>query len=454
MDELEKKVSEFREKGVGHVKIGFTDIDGILRGKYVDLEKFYSLLKKGGGFCDCVLGWDIDDQLYEGSDNNFTGWHSGFPDAQYKLIVESERWLDEEDCPFFLAEFAVDDDHPICPRTRLRKILEELSDAGFSVLSGFEYEFFVFSESSWSIREKGYRDLRPLTPGNFGYSILRNSSEAKNFSGLLDFCRTISCDLEGLHCETGPGVWEAALKASSGIEAADRASLFKTFSKVYFQRQEQISTFMAKWSMDYPGQSGHYHFSLLDKEGTNVFFDGTKESSISELQLNALGGLSKYLPVFLPMLAPTINSYTRLVKGAWAPTSSTWGVDNRTAAIRVIPGSASSQRIECRAGGADGNPYLAGAAILGAALLGIREKLNPGDPIIGNAYEQEDSLSSDLKFPTSLGEASDRFESSNQARDLFGSDFVDHFVMTRRWEVSEYHRHVNDWQLGRYFEAI
>ena len=454
MDELEKKVSEFREKGVGHVKIGFTDIDGILRGKYVDLEKFYSLLKKGGGFCDCVLGWDIDDQLYEGSDNNFTGWHSGFPDAQYKLIVESERWLDEEDCPFFLAEFAVDDDHPICPRTRLRKILEELSDAGFSVLSGFEYEFFVFSESSWSIREKGYRDLRPLTPGNFGYSILRNSSEAKNFSGLLDFCRTINCDLEGLHCETGPGVWEAALKASSGIEAADRASLFKTFSKVYFQRQEQISTFMAKWSMDYPGQSGHYHFSLLDKEGTNVFFDGTKESSISELQLNALGGLSKYLPVFLPMLAPTINSYTRLVKGAWAPTSSTWGVDNRTAAIRVIPGSASSQRIECRAGGADGNPYLAGAAILGAALLGIREKLNPGDPIIGNAYEQEDSLSSDLKFPTSLGEASDRFESSNQARDLFGSDFVDHFVMTRRWEVSEYHRHVNDWQLGRYFEVI
>ena len=190
------------------------------------------------------------------------------------------------------------------------------------MLSGFEYEFFVFSESSWSVREKGYRDLRPLTPGNFGYSILRNSSESKNFSGLLDFCRAIRCELEGLHCETGPGVWEAALRATSGIEAADRGSLFKTFSKVYFQRQEQISTFMAKWSMDYPGQSGHYHFSLLDEEGTNVFFDGTKESSISELQLNALGGLTKYLPVFLPMLAPTINSYTRLVKGAWAPTSS------------------------------------------------------------------------------------------------------------------------------------
>ena len=454
MDELESKVSDFREKGVAHVKIGFTDIDGVIRGKYVDLEKFYSLLKKGGGFCDCVLGWDIDDQLYEGFDKSFTGWHSGFPDAQYKLIVESERWLDEENCPFFLAEFEADGDHPICPRTRLRKILEELSEAGFSVLSGFEYEFFVFSESSWSVREKGYRDLRPLTPGNFGYSILRNSSESKNFSGLLDFCRALRCELEGLHYETGPGVWEAALKASSGIEAADRGSLFKTFSKVYFQRQEQISTFMAKWSMDYPGQSGHYHFSLLDEEGTNVFFDGTRESCISELQLNALGGLTKYLPVFLPMLAPTINSYTRLVKGAWAPTSSTWGVENRTAAIRVIPGSAASQRIECRAGGADANPYLAGAAILGAALLGIREKLSPGKAMIGNAYEQEDSLPSELKFPTSLGEAADLFESSNQARELFGSDFVDHFVMTRRWEVSEYHRHVNDWQLGRYFEVI
>ena len=92
--------------------------------------------------------------------------------------------------PFFLAEFEADGDHPICPRTRLRKILEELQP-GFSVLSGFEYEFFVFSESSWSVREKGYRDLRPLTPGNFGYSILRNSSESKNFSGLLDF---LSCN--------------------------------------------------------------------------------------------------------------------------------------------------------------------------------------------------------------------------------------------------------------------
>ena len=129
-------------------------------------------------------------------------------------------------------------------------------------------------------------------------------------------------------------------------------------------------------------------------------------------------------------------------------------MENRTTAIRVIPGSAASQRIECRAGGADANPYLAGAAILGAALLGIREKLSPGKAIIGNAYEQEDSLPSDLKFPTSLGEAADLFESSNQARELFGSDFVDHFVMTRRWEVSEYHRHVNDWQLGRYFEVI
>ena len=453
-DILAQKLTQYHEKGVTKVKLGLTDIDGVLRGKYVGLDKFAGLMEKGGGFCDCVFGWDVDDQLYD--ESRYTGWHTGFPDAQYRLVVASERWLPDENCPFFLGEFVAQDDgaHPICPRSILNRVLTRLQAHDMCVRSGFEYEFFVFQEDPHTVRDKGYRDLRPLTPGNFGYSVLRNSVESELFGGLMDYCTTFDCALEGLHCETGPGVWEAALKARVGIDAADRAALFKTFSKVYLQREGLIGTFMAKWSMDYPGQSGHFHFSFEDDEHKNLFYESAAESGMSNLQRFAIGGLQRYLPEWLAMVAPTVNSYTRLVKGAWAPTAATWGIENRTAGIRVIPGGAKSQRIECRIGGADGNPYLVAAAVLGAALLGMEEKLEPAAAVTGNAYDIQDSLPIELQFPTNLRDAASRMARSSAAAGLFGADFVEHFVMSRIWEVREYERHVNSWQLERYFEII
>ncbi|MEE8245588.1 MAG: glutamine synthetase family protein, partial [Pseudomonadales bacterium] len=261
-------------------------------------------------------------------------------------------------------------------------------------------------------------------------------------------------DLEGLHCETGPGCWEAALKARDGMEAADRANLFKTFAKVFFQKQELIATFMAKWSMDYPGQSGHYHFSLLDQAGDNRFFDEADATGMSELQRQAVAGLETYLAEYLALLAPTINSYTRLVKGAWAPTAATWGIENRTAANRVIGGGAGSQRIECRVGGADANPYLVAAAVVAASLHGIEEGLEPGAPVVGNAYDVEATLPAAQRFPRQLREAAERLDGSAHARSILGDAFVDHFVMSRYWECEEYERNVNSWQLERYFEII
>ena len=449
---LQNKLAQYKEHDVFQIKLGLTDIDGVIRGKYVGLEKFASLLTKQGGFCDCVFGWDVDDQLYDAG--QYTGWHSGFPDVAYRLIVDSERWLPEENCPFFIGEFvAAEGPHPLCPRSVLSGVLAEYAELGLRVRSGFEYEFFVFDETSRSAQDKDYRNLIPLTPGNFGYSVLRASAQSTHFLELLDWCRRIDCDIEGLHCETGPGVWEAALQSQIGVEAADRANLFKTFAKVFFQKRDLIATFMAKWSMDYPGQSGHFHFSVSDETDTNIFSDLAAPNGMSDAQRFAVGGLQRYLSELLPMLAPTINSYTRLVKGAWAPTAATWGVENRTSAIRVIPGG-SSQRIECRVGGADANPYLVAAAVLSAGLAGIRQKLEPERAVQGNAYDVEDSLPEHLRFATNLGDAAEKMDGSNLARATFGDEFVEHFVMSRRWEVQEYQRSLNNWQLRRYFEII
>lgn len=451
---LSRKLADYRSRDVSRVKLGLTDVDGVIRGKYVSLEKLESVLAKGGGFCDCVLGWDVDDRLYDRG--TFTGWHTGFPDADYRLVADSERWLAEEGCPYFIGEFVGPGDtpHSLCPRTRLTQVLAMLDGTGLTLRSGFEYEFFVFSHTPHEVRDRGYRDLRPLTPGNFGYSVLRASTEAELFNDLMDYCLGLDCPLEGLHCETGPGVWEAALHPRPGLEAADQAALFKTFSKVFFQRRDCMATFMAKWSMDYPGQSGHYHFSLLDAAGANRFHDPDAEHGMSASQRWAVGGLVCYLPELLALLAPTINSYTRLVPGAWAPTASTWGIENRTAAVRVIPGGPGRQHIECRVPGADSNPYLVAAAVAAAALGGIEAQLEPPPPVRGNAYEIEDTLPESRRFPRTLEAAALALEGSALARRMLGDAFVDHFVMTRRFECAERGRHVDDWQLQRYFEII
>lgn len=450
-------LNQYQQENIKRIKLGVTDIDGVIRGKYINLDKFKSVASSGAGFCDCVLGWDVNDQLYDNV--SFTGWHTAFPDAQYRLDLESQRRLSlENNTPYFIAEFVQEDGqsgHPLCPRSLLKKVLSKGSSMGYAVNLAFEYEFFVFKETAASIREKNYRNLTPLTPGNFGYSVLRASSEADLFHQLMDFCIDLDCPIEGLHCETGPGVWEAALQVDEGLRAADKAVLFKTFSKAFFQKKDCVATFMAKWSMDYPGQSGHLHQSLVDiNSGKSIFYDSAAEHSMSKVMTHYVAGVQKYMRPFLAMYAPTINSYTRLVKGAWAPTAATWGVENRTAALRVIQGSESSQRMEFRIGSADANPYLVAAASVGAGLLGIEEGLQLEDAVQGNAYENQDTLAEAFQLPTNLRDAGRLFNQSSAARSLFGDNFVDHFSATREWECREYERHVNDWQLERYFEII
>jgi glutamine synthetase len=453
---IKEKISAHKKAGIDKVKVAVTDIDGVMRGKYISLEKFESILNGTGGFCDCVFGWDMNDVLYDNA--KFTGWHTAYPDALYKIDLNSERMIPDEKVPLYLADFVGSDGksaHPICPRNVLKRVLEKVGDMGLGCNLAFEYEFFVFNETPQSVREKNYQNLKPLTPGMFGYSVLRNSAQSDLFIGLMDHFKAMNIEIEGLHCETGPGVLEAAIKYDSALVSSDNASIFKTFSKVFFQKRDLMATFMAKSNINLPGSGGHIHQSIYDaKTKKNLFYDGGKKYSMSPLMQSYVAGQMKYLKSFLVLVSPTINSYSRLVKGFWAPTAVGWGVENRTTAMRVIPGSEKAQRVEFRVAAADANPYLAAAAVLGAGLMGIQEKLKLGSPMTGNAYEAQDKLPAEQQLPNNLGEAADNLEKSKVARDLFGVDFVEHFVTSRRWEVREYQKAVTDWQLQRYFEII
>ncbi len=433
-----------------HVKVGVFDIDGILRGKYMSREKFLSALDKGFGFCDVVLGWDSADQLYDNV--KYTGWHTGYPDAPVRILPESCREIPfEPDTLFFLAEFSGSAEQ-ICPRGVLRRVIEKADAMGFSAHVGFEYEFFVFNETRESIREKHYHDLKTLAPGNFGYSVLRNSVDIDIYQQILDTSKSMDFPIEGLHEETGPGVLEAALAVDSALNAADKAALFKTFSKVLAQRQGLLATFMAKWSADYPGQSGHIHISLKDSEDNPVFFDAKTSNNMSDVMCRFVAGQQKLMPELLAMIAPTINSYSRLVPGLWAPTVATWGIDNRTCALRIIAGSKQAQRVEYRVGAADANPYLVLAAALASGLWGIEQGLEPETGVRGNAYDQQ--FAEHLHFPSGLWDAAQRLKRSTMARQAFGDEFVEHFAASREWEEREFRKHITDWELNRYLEII
>src|SRR5712671_804603 len=438
------------ERGLEHVKVGIFDNDGLLRGKYIDRDKFFGALDKGFGMCDVVLGWDSNDQQYDNV--RFTGWHTAYPDAMVRLLPETCRSLPfEGNMLLFLGEFSGRAEQ-VCPRAALRRVLKRAADHGYALAAAAEFEFFVFSETPDSVREKGYRGLRNMTPGYFGYSMLRSSVHSELYQALLLQSAQMRTPIEGLHTETGPGVMEAALHYCEALEAADRAAIFKTFTKVLAQRRGLMATFMAKWSQQMPGQSGHLHMSMTRRDGTPAFYDEHKPHTMSDELRWFVGGQQALMPELLAMVASTVNSYSRLVPGYWAPTSATWGVENRTCALRVIQGGPKSQRVEYRIAAADINPYLAIAVAIGSGLWGIEHRIEPDEPITGNAYDRK--LPAKRQLPRTLSEAAERLAHSKAAQELFGAPFVEHFAASREWEEREFRRAVTDWELARYFEII
>jgi glutamine synthetase len=441
-----------REHPDQRVKVAMVDIDGVLRGKYISTDKFLSVVTSEMGFCSVVFGWDMADVAYENS--FYTGWHSGYPDAPARIDLFTFRMIPwENNLPFFLCELVDSPQHSaaVCPRNLLKKVIAQAQSNGFTPFFSQEFEWFNFEETPASVNDKNFQSLKPLSPGMFGYSILRSTFRNDFFNSLFSDLGAFGIPLEGLHTETGPGVYEAAIAYSGILEAADRAVLFKSSVKELAYKQGIMATFMAKWDENLPGCSGHVHQSLWDKDAAkNLFYDEKDAQGVSQTMRHYLAGQLHCLPFILPMLAPTINSYKRLVEGAWAPTTLTWAVDNRTVALRALPGGKKATRIETRVVGSDVNPFLAMAACLASGLYGIQHQLSLQEPTKGNGYADE----SHGRLPGNLQKATEAMKQSPIAKELFGEEFVSHFVASREWEWQQYGRVVSDWEKRRYFEII
>jgi glutamine synthetase len=289
----------------------------------------------------------------------------------------------------------------------------------------------------------------------FGYSLLRAGQNQPFFKALMEEMPRFGIPIEGLHTETGPGVYEAAILYSEALEAADRAALFKTGAKEIGQRFGIMPSFMAKWNAQYPGCSGHVHQSLWDGK-RNVFHDAKSPRRMSKLFESYLAGQLHCLQDIQVFFAPTVNSYKRLVRqGAmsyfsWAPVFNSYGSNNRTNSVRVPAGGG-----RCESRNADGavNPYLAATLALAAGLEGIRDKLDPGKPNEDNLYaiSEAERRERGIDFlPQTLEEAVAAFAADPLVERTLGRELRDEFIKYKTEEWQAYHLTVSDWEIERY----
>jgi glutamine synthetase len=292
----------------------------------------------------------------------------------------------------------------------------------------------------------------------FGYSLTRPVHNKDWFYDIFNSCSKFRCDIEGWHTETGPGVYEAALEYGEITAMADKASLFKLAVRNISSGYGITPCFMAKPREGLPGNSGHVHLSLKDnKTGDNLFVRQEADPNppysdlkyVSDMGRQFLAGLLDGLPDVMPILAPTINSYKRLVENFWAPVTVSWGLEHRAASIRLIApptAPAKATRFEIRVPGADTNAHLVLAAILALGYRGIEKKMEIPIPPLGKGEDTGGSADKGQRLARNLKEATERFaRQGSVAREVFGDEFVEHFAGTREHEIRLWEEAVTDW---------
>lgn len=455
LSELAERADADRDDGIDTVLVVFTDLYGRFLGKRVDAEFFLDRVAASGTHaCDYLLTVDMEMEPVPGY--RLASWEQGYGDLHLAPDLATLRrasWLDRTAIVLCDPCFDREDDHaPVAeaPRVLLKRQLDALRELGFAARAGSELEYYTFRGSYREAHERGYDGLEPLSWYLEDYHVLQGSREEFFHADVRRHLKRSGVPVESSKGEWGLGQQELNLRAADLLDMADRHALYKHCIKELADRHGVAVTFMAKVAEDQAGSSCHLHLSLWNGDGSA--FPGDREMGplhCSDTMRWFLGGWIRHAPELMVFYAPTVNSYKRFRAGSWAPTRLAWSHDNRTVGFRVL-GRGDGLRIECRIPGADVNPYLGYAAALASGLEGIRERIEPPDPVRGDAYQASDLP----ELPASLGEAISRFEASELARRAFGERVVEHYAHFFRTEEQQYARAVTDWERRRYFERI
>jgi glutamine synthetase len=412
------------------IRVAASDLNGQPRGKRVPVRFADKVIEDGTRFPMSVMNLDI---WGEDIDDSPLVMESGDRDG---VLKPTERgfvrmpWLDTPTglMPIWMFH---EDGRPIegDPRHALAAVQQRYTALGLTPVVAVELEFFLIDDSG--------RDLRvPVSPRSGKRRVageilsLRALDQFDQFfTELYDACDLMDIPADTAISEAGLGQFEInMMHQPDALKAADDAWLFKMLVRGMARKHGFAASFMAKPYEDYAGSGLHMHFSILDKDGKNIFDDGTERGS--DKLRHAIQGCLAARPGSTLIFAPHHNSFDRLVPGAHAPTGVAWAYENRTAAIRVPSGAAAARRIEHRLAGGDVNPYLSVAAVLGAALNGLEDQIDPPAPITGNGYSQ------DLpQVPGTWTKAIDAFEASPEIARIFAPGLIRNFTMTKRQEA-------------------
>ncbi len=419
-----------KNPSVHSIRVAAADLNGQPRGKRVPVRFADKVIEDGTRFPFSVLNLDIWGEDIEDSP---LVMDSGDRDG---VLLPTERgfmpmpWLDTP-TGFLPIWMFHEDGRPFMgdPRHALSEVVKRYTAKGLTPVVAVELEFFLIDDSGRKLQvPPSPRSGKRRKAGEI-LSMRALDQFDTFFTELYDACEAMDIPADTAISEAGLGQFEINLMhQDDALRAADDAWLFKMLVKGLARRHGFAASFMAKPYADYAGSGLHMHFSVLDKDGNNVFDNGTDEGS--ETLRHAVQGCLKAMPGSALLFAPHSNSYDRMVPGAHAPTGIAWAYENRTAAIRIPSGNPAARRIEHRVAGGDVNPYLTVAAVLGAALNGIEDGEAPQPPITGNAY------TADLpQIPSDWAAAIDAFETCDQVKRIFALDLIQNYVLTKRQEL-------------------
>jgi glutamine synthetase len=443
LDDLKK---EGESGAIDTVVTAFTDMQGRLFGKRIQIEYFLDeVVDHGVEGCDYLLALDMEMEPVPGYE--MANWEKGYGDFGIKPDMATLRripWLDRT--ALVLCDVVNHDGSPVVasPRQVLIAVYERAAEMGFTSQCATELEFYLYKESYAEAHEKNYTNLTPTIPYILDYHILATTMDEAYLGPIRRGMHGAGIPIEFSKGEAWHGQHEVNTRFADAVTSADRHTIFKNGVKEIAFLNGISATFMAKPSEKDIGSSCHIHSSLIDGDGKSVFVDGDEETDTFR---HYLGGMREHIRELALFIAPSINSYKRYAAESWAPTSVSWGRDNRTCGFRIV-GHGQSRRVECRIPGADVNPYLACAALVAAGLDGIENKTDPGPELKGNAYE----AAAAEPFPSTLQEALGLWEGSDFAKRAFGESVHKHYLNYGRYEQKEFNQVVTDYERRRMFE--
>ncbi len=443
LDDLRKEA----EAGtIDTVVAAFTDMQGRLFGKRIQVEYFLDeVVDHGIEGCNYLLALDMEMDPVPGYE--MANWGKGYGDfgiAPDMATLRRVPWLERN--ALVVCDVVNHDGSPVVasPRQVLIRQYERATEMGYTPLFASELEFYLYKESYAEAHEKDYSGLTPTIPYILDYHILATTMDEQYVGAIRRGMHAAGIPVEFSKGEAWYGQHEINTRYADALTSADRHTIYKNGAKEIAFLAGISATFMAKPSEKDIGSSCHIHSSLVGEDGKNALVDGDEETDTFR---HYLGGQRRRIRELSLFIAPAVNSYKRYATESWAPTSISWGRDNRTCGFRIV-GHGQSHRVECRIPGADVNPYLGYAALLAAGLDGIENGTDPGPELVGNAYEAGEAE----PFPSTLREAVDLWEGSDFAQATFGDAVWKHYLNYGRTEQRLFDEVVTDYERRRMFE--